>query len=142
MTQTAVVTKILDGDMAEIEVQRQSACGHDCKSCGGCTGASAGRITVCAVNRIGAKPGDKVLVLGDTKQVLGSAALVYLFPLTLFFFFYAAGSVLFSTYLPFMQTYTPAVACIGFVVGMLCVILYNHRLKKNGDITYTIVKRS
>ena len=59
MIQKAVVKKILDENHAQIEVQRQSACGHDCEKCGGC-GAPTERVQATAINSVAAKVGDIV----------------------------------------------------------------------------------
>lgn len=87
MTQNAVVKK-LDGEgWAQIEVRRQSACGHDCAHCGGgCAALTQGEpVTVLARNPVGARPGDRVVVESSTGTILGFAAVVYLLPLALFF---------------------------------------------------------
>ena len=46
MTQQGTIKKILPGGMAEIEVTRRSACGHDCAKCGGCGGLEDDRYAV------------------------------------------------------------------------------------------------
>ena len=95
MTQIAVVTEVV-GNKARIQVKRVSACAHDCERCGG--GCSemmkSAPVSVLAKNPLGAVPGDRVVVASDTRSILGTAALVYLLPLLLFFlgYFIAAGS--------------------------------------------------
>ena len=76
MIQKALVKKILDNTHAEIEVQRQSACGHDCASCGGC-GAPQERIKAVAINKVQAEVGDIVTIEGENKQILRMAAIVF-----------------------------------------------------------------
>ena len=94
MTQTATVRKLI-GDKAEIEVQRMSACAHNCAECGGgCSELTrTGPVVALAQNPLGARTGDRVLVKSSSKQVLGFAAVVYLLPIGLFFlgFFLAAA---------------------------------------------------
>ena len=92
MTQQATVKRLLTHNMAEVEVTRRSACGHDCKKCGGCGGMETQLITVTARNTAGAQPGDQVSIEGETRQVLGLAALVYALPIVLFFIGYALGA--------------------------------------------------
>lgn len=58
-------------------VRRSSACSGSCASCGGCEG---GAVTAEAENLCGAKPGELVEVEGDTKKLLGGAAILYLLP--------------------------------------------------------------
>lgn len=96
MTQNAVVTKLVDGGWAQIEVRRVSACGHDCSQCGGgCAELTrTGPVTVLARNPVGAQPGDQVVVESATKSILGFAAVVYLLPLVLFFLGYGIVAAL------------------------------------------------
>ena len=61
MTQIATVERILDDTHAEISVPRKSACGHDCEECAGC-GVSGVSVYVKALNTVGARPGQKVVV--------------------------------------------------------------------------------
>ena len=69
MTQIATVERILDDTHAEISVPRKSACGHDCEECAGC-GVSGVSVYVKALNTVGARPGQKVVVESDTKKML------------------------------------------------------------------------
>ena len=92
MTQIATVERILDPSHAEISVPRKSACGHDCEECAGC-GVSGASVYARAKNPIGARPGQKVVVESDTKNMLGIVSLVYLVPVVLFFVgYFAAGT--------------------------------------------------
>ena len=64
MTQIATVERILDDTHAEISVPRKSACGHDCEECAGC-GVSGVSVYVKALNTVGARPGQKVVIIDD-----------------------------------------------------------------------------
>ncbi|MDR7856420.1 SoxR reducing system RseC family protein [Tissierella sp.] len=81
MEQMGVVKKVINGK-AEIEVKRISACGENCKSCGG--GCDGPKHVVILPNNIGAKAGDLVEIIGETKNILKYTMIVYLIPLTLF----------------------------------------------------------
>ena len=59
MTQQGTIKKILPGGMAEIEVTRRSACGHDCAKCGGCGGLETQTLYVTARNRAQAQVGER-----------------------------------------------------------------------------------
>ena len=85
MTQQGTIKKLLPDGMAEIEVTRRSACGHDCAKCGGCGGLETQTLYVTARNRAKADVGERVLIEGETGQVLGLAVLVYVLPIVLFF---------------------------------------------------------
>ena len=93
MTQIAVVSRLVGTDKAEIRVRRPSACGHDCKSCGGCGPDSMTQITAVAENQAGARPGDTVRVESESRAVLGLAAVLYLLPIAFLFlgYFIASG---------------------------------------------------
>ena len=116
MTQIATVEKILPGGMAEISVPRKSACGHDCEECAGCgvSGAS--------------------VVESSTKNLLGVMLLVYLLPIVLFLVGYFATGALESEGLRY------AVAIAAFLVGIIPAIICDRRTKKNGKLTFTIVR--
>lgn len=135
MIQKAVVKKIIDRHHAEIEVQRQSACGHDCAKCGGC-GAPTERIQAITVNSVGAGVGDIVTVEGSSKQILGMAALVYAMPLVLFFVFYGVCAGMHLT-----EGVSILMGAVGFVLGIWAAIRRNHQMKKSGEIVFTIVKK-
>ena len=89
MTQIATVERIVNADYAEISVPRKSACGHDCEECAGC-GVSGAAVLARALNPIGARPGQKVVVDSSTSKMLGIVAMVYLIPVVLFVAGYAA----------------------------------------------------
>ena len=135
MTQQGTIKKILPGGMAEIEVTRRSACGHDCAKCGGCGGVETQTLYVTARNRADAKVGERVLIEGETGQVLGIAGLVYLVPVVLFFVGYGVGSL--------MQKGAGVSALCGgvlFALGIVAAILYSHQMKRRNSIPFEITK--
>lgn len=136
MTQQGTIKKLLPDGMAEIEVTRRSACGHDCAKCGGCGGLETQTLYVTARNRAKANVGERVLIEGETGQVLGLAVLVYVLPIVLFFVGYALGSVLLTG---------AAAGALGggvlFVVGILGAIWYSRRMKVRGQVPYEITKK-
>ena len=137
MEQIATVEKIVDAGHAEITVPRQSACGHNCADCAGC-GIVAGSYTIHAVARNGiqAKPGDKVVVEGSTRKVLGVAALVYVVPFVCFFLGYALGHFALSL----GDGLSGVVGMAAFVLGLIPAFLYNRYAKKTGTLQYNIVR--
>ncbi len=134
MTQIATVERILDQNHAEISVPRKSACGHDCEECAGC-GVSGAAVHARAVNPIGARPGQKVVVESSTQKMLGIVALVYLIPVALFMLGYLAMVFLNASV---AVQYTAAV--LGFVIGILLAIRYDRKLRASGGLTFTIVR--
>lgn len=134
MTQIATVERILDPNHAEISVPRKSACGHDCEECAGC-GVTGAAVHARAVNTIGARPGQKVVVESSTQKMLGIVALVYLIPVALFMLGYLVMVFLKASV---GVQYFAAVA--GFAIGIALAILYDRRLRARGGLVFTIVR--
>jgi len=133
MTQVATVEKILDGTHAEISVARQSACGHDCAECAGC-GVTGNAIHARALNTAGAAVGQKVMVESSTRNLLGIVLLVYLVPVVLFLTGYLATGFLASAGLRYL------VAVVAFAAGLIPAVAYDRHLKKQGGLSFTIVR--
>ena len=76
MTQNAVVTKLISRHVAEVEVERGTACGGTCESCEACVFQS--RIRAEALNKVSALPGQKVVRWRKRSGGRGAAALRYL----------------------------------------------------------------
>ena len=93
MVQTGFIKK-LHGRIADVEIQRSTACGDNCASCGLCNGRTA---IVKAANAAGAAEGDTVMIDMADKKVLGAAFLVYIVPLVLLVAGYFIGNALFKT---------------------------------------------
>ncbi len=86
------------GNMAEVLVNRVSACGENCAHCkGGCTPT---KVTSWVENPIDAKTGDMVKIETDTKDVVKASFVLYFIPV-LFAMFGAilAESVLQNSYI-------------------------------------------
>ncbi|MDO5027051.1 MAG: SoxR reducing system RseC family protein [Tissierellia bacterium] len=78
MNKRGIVSKVEDGKL-QVILTRSSACG-DCSSCGGC---EAETINLNASNDIDAKVGDFVEIEYNTKNMLKSTVLLYIFPLAM-----------------------------------------------------------
>ncbi len=89
-------------------------------------------LTVNAENRIGAKPGDRVWIQGETKKVVWAVALVYVLPLVLFFLGY---------FLVDQNLGSGGVAAgIGFFFGLAIAAAESFLQKKHGrEIRYQII---
>ncbi len=134
MTQIATVERIIDADHAEISVPRKSACGHDCEECAGC-GVTGAAVHARALNPIGARPGQKVVVQSDTNKMLRIVALVYLTPVLLFLAgYFITMAVTSSAAIQYLAAGT------GFAAGILLAVFYDRRLRQRGGLSFQIVR--
>ena len=129
MEQRVKVYSISPDGMAKVLRIRESACSGDCHKCSGC-GAVQEAILFEAHNPIGAKPGDLVTLRGETGPVLAGAAVVYLFPLLLFFAGYLLGQQLWQK--------GAWGGCLAFAAGILFAVLYDRKVAGKQKMTYTI----
>ena len=132
MTQNAVVTKLISRHVAEVEVERGTACGGTCESCEACVFQS--RIRAEALNKVSALPGQKVVIESKTSDVLGAAALLYLVPFVLLFLGYAIGSAL-----GWGEGGCVLIGFAFFARGVACNVVYQRR-KKASPITFEIIQ--
>lgn len=132
MKQIATVKRMLGSGIAEVTVARETACGHDCESCGGC-GTKAGSILVRARTDLSLVPGDKVEIYSDNR-VIGFAALVYLLPLVLFF----AGYLM----VPFLREELRYLCGgIGFSFGIAAAVFGDRAVRRRNAISYEIIRK-
>ena len=134
MTQIATVDRIIDSNYAIISVPRKTACGHDCEECAGC-GVTGAAVKAKALNPIGARPGQKVVVESSTQKMLGIVTFVYMVPVALFILGYVLTLLLGAS-----VAWQYAVAIAGFLLGIVFAILYDRRLKASGGLTFNIVR--
>ncbi len=86
MTQSGIVTALLPDGKASVSVERQTSCGGNCASCGGCAYKQV--LSAVALNSFGASVGDRVTLRSRSSGILGAAALIYLLPILTFFLGY------------------------------------------------------
>lgn len=137
MTQIATVVKINNNGMAEVQVARKTACGHDCSKCSGCSQVVTGETVIQAKNELNAKKGDQVLIESKTSKILAAAMIVYILPFLLFFVFYFAVSALFS----YQESSLPVVGgLIGFFLGIISAVCWDRREKKTRNLEFVMVE--
>lgn len=135
MKQTAQVIQITQNGYAQVKVRRASACAsaHNCGSCDHCSMMeNAPEIVVSAFNGCGAQVGDTVTVESSTAGVLGAAALVYLFPVLLFFVGYFIGEAVGC-----QESGSILSGGIGFLLGLLTTWGLE-KYRRNKPVTYRI----
>ena len=129
MEQLVRVKETYDNGTALVIHVRESACSGDCHKCSGC-GAAKEAVLFTAANPIGAGRGDLVKVESETGPVLKAAVVLYVIPLVLFFLGYYLGSLI--------GNLGGLIACMGFVLGVILVVVYDRKVVKKSDIGYTI----
>lgn len=123
----------LEGKDALVRYHRPTACHGDCDHCGGCSAMAAPEeLTVRAENLIGARPGDQVMIEGETRKVAWAVGLVYVLPLLLFFVGYGLGEMLLRA--------GTIPGLLGFFLGLGIAVLESFLQKKQKrEIHYRIV---
>ncbi|MBR5534304.1 MAG: SoxR reducing system RseC family protein [Ruminiclostridium sp.] len=138
MEQIAVVKAVLENGMAQIAVERDTACGaaHSCHECAGCEKMMTNTNTVVtAFNDVDAGKGDIVRVVGENKTFFAAAAIVYIVPLILAMgaYFVAMGMGL-GEGLQVLTTFG------GFGLGVLLGIAWDRHMKKTSGLRFHIVE--
>ena len=133
MTQDAVVTKLLPEGMAEVAVARSTACGGSCGHCESCVFQS--ELKTPAWNKIGARPGQKVIIESRSSTVFKAAALVYVMPLLLFLLGYALSSLAGAG-----EGLCVAASFLGLILGGALVVLSQRLKKGKTGVEFTIVR--
>lgn len=137
MTQTATVNRLIPERKAEVTVCRQSACGHNCADCSGCSGEGTDHsLTVIADNPCCAEVGDTVVVESESARVLGMAFVLYLLPLALFL----GGFIAASGALHVGETGGLIIGLICTVPGFLAARLMDRRIQSKRPMQYRIVE--
>ncbi|MBP3685238.1 MAG: SoxR reducing system RseC family protein [Oscillospiraceae bacterium] len=129
MEQLVRVKEVFDNGTADVLLVRESACSGDCHKCSGC-GAAKETVIVTAKNAINARRGDLVKVESATGPVMKAAVVLYVIPLVLFFLGYYLGT------LP--GNFGTLGGCLGFVLGVAIVVIYDRTVVKKSDLGYTI----
>ena len=132
MQQKVTVLSSRNG-VARVCYQRPTACHGDCSKCAGGCGSMAAKeeIIVSADDPIGVKPGDTVMIQGETKKVVWAIALVYVLPVVLFFLGYFMGQ---------QWGHGNLIGVLCFFLGLGLAVLESRRQKKRGsEIHYRVV---
>lgn len=131
MEQLVRVRKVHEDGTATVMHVRESACSGDCHKCSGC-GAATEAILLEARNDLGARTGDLVKIESASGPVLKAAMVMYMVPMILFFSGYAIGDALWNL--------GALVGCLGFVISIALVVLYDRKVVKKQETTYIITK--
>lgn len=139
MEQIAVVKKLLDNGMAQVSVERGTACGaaHSCADCAGCEHVIVQtEKVVTAFNDVSARTGDIVRLRSENAPFMKSAAIVYLLPLVLALVVYGIASVTLTLSEGPMLLF----ALLGFALGILAAVAWDRHMKRVGGLRFHIVE--
>ena len=131
MEQLVRVKETFDDGTAMVIHVRESACSGDCHKCSGC-GAAKETILLKAKNPIGAARGDLVKLESTSGPVLKAAAVLYLLPMVMFFLGYYVGDVLLGL--------GALVGCLAFAASIALAVLYDRKIAKLDQTSYTITE--
>ncbi|HHU05627.1 MAG TPA: SoxR reducing system RseC family protein [Clostridiales bacterium] len=132
MTQNARVVKILDKDIAEVTVERTSACGN-CASCGAAC-AFRRSLVIKARNRISAGVGDSVIISTRSSKIILAAFVVYIVPFILLFAAYTATS---SAGLS--EKASILISAAALIIGFVIARVYNSHVRTVRGIEFEII---
>ncbi len=133
MTQIAKVRELKPGNIAEVALKRESACGKQCSQCAGCF-SEARVIAVDASNEARADVGDTVVVESSSGRIISIAALVYLTPVLTFFIAYFCLASLSA-----VARISLAGAC--FFAGFAAPFFYSRRLSGRSNSGFYKITR-
>jgi len=119
MKNTGVVTEIINGK-AKIRFIKESACGGNCASCGGC---GSKPIEIVIENPLSAEVYDKVEVESDSDKILYSAFVLYVVPILILIFAYLAAEKFFGEFTSVL------LSVICFFLSFVGVKKYGNKLK-------------
>ena len=139
MEQIAVVKKVLENGMAQVSVERGTACGaaHSCADCAGCEHVIVQtEKVVTAFNDVSARTGDIVRLRSENAPFMKTAAIVYLLPLVLALVVYGIAAAT----LTLSEGPMILFALLGFVLGIFIAIGWDRHIKKVGGLRFHIVE--
>ena len=122
-------------DVATVVSERRSACSscHNCEAKGACHaelvfGNQSESVEVCALNKIGAKVGDRVELEGSTKETLTASFLLFVLPFiaTVLFYFSFTNFITDVRYVPLILIAVYAFSF--FVAGKLLNHIFSKKL--------------
>ncbi len=131
MTSTGRVVSV-NNNIATVQVVKTSACGHNCSECAVC---NAPVIQTEAVNNIGAKPGDRVVIETKSSGILKLAFILYMLPVLVVI---AIGIISVITHL---KNVIIAIICLtAFIIWCIVLRLLNIKSTQNNIIVQVILQ--
>ncbi len=120
------------GKIATVQIEKKPEC-DSCKMCAFRNGKS--RVKVRALNAVGAKTGDTVLVKAEKDNRLLASFIVYIVPVLL------AGAGLLVGFFCFEEELYIALLCLaGLILGIACVFFCDRALSKTRGFGMEVVE--
>ena len=132
MTQDAVVTRTFQNSLAEVAVKRSTACGSNCGNCESCVFQNELKVT--ADNRIGARPGQKVVIESKSSKVYKAILMVYIMPIVLFLLGYAIAAAFVAG-----EGVCIAVSFTALAVSAALLVLWYRKRGNKDKISFAII---
>lgn len=132
MTQDAVVTRTFHNSLAEVAVKRSTACGSNCGNCESCVFQNELKVT--ADNRIGARPGQKVVIESKSSKVYKAILMVYIMPIVLLLLGYAIAAALGAG-----EGVCIAVSFAALAVSAALLVLWYKKRGNKDKISFAII---
>lgn len=120
MEVTGSVLQLLDDRKILVQIQRTSACGGNCHSCGSCGGNASQIVAICPET---VEVGDRVLLETSTNRYFFLSFLVFFVPI----FVIVAGYLLLNRF--FSENMSSVGAVVLGVLSFLAVVLSMRKLK-------------
>ena len=132
-TEEGLVVEVT-GNVAKIKAGRH----NDCKNCGACAGSNS--IIICALNKKGAIPGQRVEFEVKETNALMAAFMVFMFPLIS-----VLAGVLIGRYFGLVlgsssTGFEVAGGIVTFILTLICIKLFNNHVNNNEKSQPTILK--
>lgn len=138
MEQVGYVRKV-QGKNIELEVKRMSSCGDSCQSCAGSCDVKPHIIIL--PNKIDAKVGDFVEVVGESKSILKFMAIIYMIPFTFFIAGIALGNNIFKSMgNPNYEILSFLTGMISLAASFIIVRIIDKNVAKKGNTTISATR--
>lgn len=131
------IIKKLENNNAWVLLQK----GEQCHGCTACRAFGDGSAEILAVNDINAKPGDKVEIEIQPKQVVKHSAVVFLLPVLALIIGYFLG-VKYLTSLSISEEPAGIIGSLGLmIISYLFIVLYDRSTAKKSESLVHIVRK-
>ena len=135
MIETGIVSKI-ENKTAWVTVVK----GDHCKNCNTCKSFGEGSAELLTANEISAKPGDRVEVEIDPKQIVRHSAIVFLLPV----FALVIGYFIGINYIAKLAISSEGAGIIGslglMILTFLGIMVYDRIIRKSNEINARIIR--